>query len=211
MTRTIFLKGLGLLLCAATFVPAASAQVSNPASTTPSVAGSKWRFPGTTSTVEFLPGGSFLWNGKPEIGSWSQSGKSVTITVNDFTRFSLTITSERRMTGSWQRLKGKDAGLRVPSGLERVMCQVGSVVGTRWRFPGTQTTVEFQAGGRFLWNGQPQRGSWSQNGKDVTITVNDFTLFTLTMTGERRMTGSWQRLQGSDVGLRSPSGLQRID
>lgn len=211
MSRTTFLKSLALILGAATFASTAMAQSIAPAAQTPSVVGTKWRFPGTTTTVEFLPGGGFLWNGKPENGSWSQNGKSVTITVNDFTRFSLTITGERRMTGTWQRLKGKDAGLRAASGLERVVCQVGSVVGTRWRFPGTPTTIEFQAGGSFLWNGQPQRGSWSQNGKNVTINVNDFTLFTLTMIGERRMNGSWQRLQGDDVGMRSPSSLQRID
>ena len=29
-----------------------------------------------------LPGGGFLWNGKPENGSWSQNGKSVTINGN---------------------------------------------------------------------------------------------------------------------------------
>ena len=84
-----------------------------------------------------------------------------------------------------------------------------SVIGTTWQFNGTSTTVEFLADGRFLWNNQPQTGSWKQDGNSVTIDVNGFTLFQLTVQGDT-MTGSWERLQGEDVGRKNPSSLKRI-
>jgi acyl carrier protein len=83
------------------------------------------------------------------------------------------------------------------------------LVGTRWQFPGTTTTIEFLEGGRFLWNGQQATGTWKQEGNSVTINVNDFTLFELTMNGDE-MTGTWHRLQGEEAGKKYPSGLRRL-
>jgi hypothetical protein len=84
-----------------------------------------------------------------------------------------------------------------------------SLVGTKWRFPGTQTTIEFLEDGRFLWNGKPANGFWKQDGTAITINVNDYTLFELTMDGDS-MTGTWKRLQGDEAGQKNPSGLKRI-
>lgn len=83
------------------------------------------------------------------------------------------------------------------------------LIGTKWKFPGTQTTIEFLADGKFRWNGEPAAGRWTQNGTSVTINVNDFTLFELTRNGDK-MTGTWKRLQGKDAGVKNPSGLERV-
>jgi hypothetical protein len=48
----------------------------------PNLEGSVWKF-ATTTTVQFLPKGEFLWNGMPEKGTWKQKGKLITINVND--------------------------------------------------------------------------------------------------------------------------------
>jgi hypothetical protein len=81
--------------------------------------------------------------------------------------------------------------------------------GSKWRFPGTQTTIEFLAGGRFRWNGEVSRGYWKLEGNALTINVNDYTLFRLTPEGDE-MKGTWERLQGEDIGKKNPSGLRRI-
>jgi len=84
------------------------------------------------------------------------------------------------------------------------------LLGTRWQFPGTQTTIEFLEDGRFLSNDKPAKSSWKLEGKKLTININDFTLFQLTNNGDDTMTGTWERLKGEDVGKTFPSGLKRI-
>ncbi len=84
------------------------------------------------------------------------------------------------------------------------------LVGSKWKFPGTSTVIELQAGGKLLWNGEAIKAEWKQEGDKVTINVNDFTLFELTLVSADKMTGTWKRLKGDDVGLVAPSGLERI-
>jgi hypothetical protein len=88
---------------------------------------------------------------------------------------------------------------------------VTSLVGTKWQFPGTKTTVEFLAGGRvhFKFESGDADGKWEQKGNKVTFDANGFTLFELEMKGNE-MTGTWTRLKGEDVGKKYPSGLKRI-
>ena len=86
-----------------------------------------------------------------------------------------------------------------------------SLVGTKWQFPGTKTTVEFLAGGRvhFKFESGDADGKWEQKGNKVTFDANGFTLFELEMKGDE-MTGTWTRLKGEDVGKKYPSGLKKI-
>ncbi|MBW3595998.1 MAG: hypothetical protein KY475_01840 [Planctomycetes bacterium] len=87
--------------------------------------------------------------------------------------------------------------------------RASGLVGSKWRFGGTDTTVEFLEGGKFLWSGSATNGFWKQEGATVTINVNNFTLFQFILEGDR-MTGTWERLQGEDVGEKNFSSLQRI-
>jgi len=84
------------------------------------------------------------------------------------------------------------------------------VTGTKWQFPGTNSTVEFLAGGRVRFNDTQAPGKWRQEGKSVVFDCNNFTLFELELVGNDEMTGTWRRLQGDDVGTKNPSGLKRI-
>lgn len=84
------------------------------------------------------------------------------------------------------------------------------LVGTKWQFNGTETTITFLKGGKFEWNGKPETGSWKKDGKSLTIDVNGFTLFELTLEGADTMTGTWKRLKGKDAGIKNPSGMRRV-
>jgi hypothetical protein len=83
------------------------------------------------------------------------------------------------------------------------------LVGTKWKFLGTQTTIEFLRDGKFRWNGAAATGHWTKVGTSVVINLNDFTLFELTRSGDK-MTGTWKRLRGNDAGVKNPSGLERV-
>jgi len=88
-----------------------------------------------------------------------------------------------------------------------------SIEGTKWQFPYSTitkktTTLEFLGGGRFRSDGTVARGFWKQNGKEVVINMNDFTLFRLNIDGDT-MRGTWERLHGDDAGRKSPSILTR--
>lgn len=206
----------------------------------PSVEGSTWRFPGaagktTATTVEFLGGGRFRWSGKLSEGFWKQDGALISINVNEYTLFRLTIDGDT-MRGTWERLQGEDAGQKYPSSLHRVTegavpsgdlplakepaasgnataPNVPRLEGSKWQFPYSKvtkkaTTVEFLDGGRFRSDGTLANGFWKQNGKEVVINMNDFTLFRLTIDGDT-MRGTWERLHGEDAGEKNPSVLHR--
>ncbi len=83
------------------------------------VSGTKWQFNGTKTTIEFLAGGSFRWNGEASRGWWKQEGKSILVNVNDFTLFRLSVDGDA-MSGTWERLQGQDKGKQYPSGLKRI-------------------------------------------------------------------------------------------
>ncbi len=85
-----------------------------------------------------------------------------------------------------------------------------SVEGTKWLFNGTETTVEFLKDGKFHFsNLKEQNGFWKQEGKSITVNVNDFTLYKFTIDGDR-MTGTWERLQGDDKGTKFTTNLTRV-
>jgi hypothetical protein len=84
-----------------------------------------------------------------------------------------------------------------------------SLAGTRWQFSGTDSTIELLEDGKFLWNGENAKGWWKQDGKSVTVNVNDFTLFELILEGDR-LNGTWKRLKGEDAGIKRPSSARRI-
>jgi hypothetical protein len=89
-----------------------------------------------------------------------------------------------------------------------------NIGGTMWRFPvSTATkkanTVEFLADGRFRWDGKLGVGFWKQDGGEVVLNVNDFTLFLFELDGDS-MRGSWERIHGEDAGHKYPSSLQRV-
>jgi hypothetical protein len=85
--------------------------------------------------------------------------------------------------------------------------------GTVWQFDGTETTVQFLGGGKVLFRNKKQNsestGSWQQTGRSVKFDSNGYTLFELDIDGDR-MTGTWKRLKGEDVGQKYPSSMKRI-
>ena len=81
--------------------------------------------------------------------------------------------------------------------------------GTTWQFGGSDTTVQFLAGGRVRFSNSDTGGQWEQNGNAVKFDANNYTLFEVTVTGDE-MTGTWRRLQGPDVGMESPTSLRRV-
>ncbi|MGA2066623.1 MAG: hypothetical protein ABSG86_16725 [Thermoguttaceae bacterium] len=81
--------------------------------------------------------------------------------------------------------------------------------GSKWRFGGTETTVEFLAGGRFRWNGRPGTGYWKQDGNSILLNTSDYTLFRLNIDGNT-LKGTWERLQGGEAGQKNPSSLTKV-
>jgi len=86
---------------------------------------------------------------------------------------------------------------------------VVTLVGTKWQFPGTKSTVEFLAGGKLRWNDDDTDGTWKRDGNSIEINVNDYTLFHFTLDGNT-MQGYWERLKGSEKGMTLDSSLTRI-
>jgi hypothetical protein len=182
----------------------------------PSVEGSKWQFPysaitKTTSTLEFLPAGRIRSNGGFIRGFWKQNGKQLTVNQNDYTLLKMTIDGDT-MYGEGEYLKGPSIGMKFSPSLTRVA--EGGVEGTKWRFPYSPitkatSTLEFLAGGRLRVDGKLIQGGWKQEGAQITIDQNDFTLFKLTVDGDA-MRGTWERLHGDDAGRKNPSSLTRV-
>ena len=193
------------------------AAVHAPAST---LVGTKWRFDGMKTTVEFLEGGVVRWDGALETTThWKQDGNSVEINANDFTLFRFTLNGNT-LKGTWERLKGGDAGQKNPSNLTKVTATdsnpaavpapASTLVGTKWRFDGMKTTVEFLEGGVVRWDGALETTThWKQDGNSVEINANDFTLFRFTLNGNT-LKGTWERLKGDEVGQKNPSGLTKV-
>jgi hypothetical protein len=84
-----------------------------------------------------------------------------------------------------------------------------SVAGTVWKFGGTDTTVEFLPGGRVRFSNSEYGGNWTQEGRSLRFDSNGFTLFEVQINGDE-MSGTWRRLRGDDIGLTSPTSLQRV-
>lgn len=86
-----------------------------------------------------------------------------------------------------------------------------SLVGTKWKFGGVDTTIEFLEGGIVRWNGEVELTTkWKQDGSQVTINANNFTLFKFTLAGNK-LEGTWERMKGEDAGKTYPSSLTKID
>src|SRR4051812_6679781 len=81
-----------------------------------SLVGTSWQLSGTNTTIDLLPAGQLLWDGKKAPGSWQQKGRSVTIDVDAKTRFELVRQGEK-LVGIAKALQGKDAGVKRPVSL----------------------------------------------------------------------------------------------
>jgi hypothetical protein len=71
-----------------------------------------------------------------------------------------------------------------------------SVEGTTWRWPSpSSSTVQFLKDGQVSFNDSVYGGHWEQIGNSVKFDSNGFTLFEVTITGNK-MKGIWRRLKG---------------
>lgn len=86
--------------------------------------------------------------------------------------------------------------------------RVSSIVGSTWRFVGTDITVAFMPGGYAQFSDK-RGGRWHQNGSRLTFDSNKYEAFTMVVDGDG-MQGEWRRIRGSDQGKTSPVELQRI-
>jgi hypothetical protein len=110
---------------------------------------------------------------------------------------------------------GHDRTLTVISNTLAVLLDVQSarpsLMGTTWRFNGTETTIDFLSGGRirYKYGFSESSGQWEQRGDKVTFDTEGYTLFELTLSGNS-MSGTWRRLKGSDVGTTAASSMTKI-
>jgi hypothetical protein len=81
------------------------------------------------------------------------------------------------------------------------------VQGSIWQFDGSQSTVEFLTGGIVHYNDSDYGGHWSQDRDVVTFDSNNFTMFAVTIEGDR-MSGIWYRIRDPQVNF--CTGLRRI-
>jgi tetratricopeptide (TPR) repeat protein len=66
-----------------------------PTGIAPSVEGSRWRWVGTRSWVQFLPDGRARFSGQEDVGTWEQDGDRVTFQVsNGFTQYEVTVAGD---------------------------------------------------------------------------------------------------------------------
>lgn len=98
-----------------------------------------------------------------------------------------------------------------------------SVEETKWRFPGSSTSLEFLNGGTILLDDEECDGDWEQHGNYLTVNINNVSLHEFTIYGSR-MEGASIRLQmpnfpagggppvgvGPRLGERHPSALRKV-
>lgn len=102
-----------------------------PGTPSSAIGGTQWRFPAQAvavpgsepggNTVTFFADGTARFGGVPvgsQTGHWKQDGNELVFDCNDFTEYRVVIDGDR-MTGQWQRLKGKDQGQPHATSLER--------------------------------------------------------------------------------------------
>ena len=85
--------------------------------------------------------------------------------------------------------------------------EVPTIQGSCWQFDGSKSTVEFLAGGIVHYNDSEDGGHWNQDGEVVTFDSNKFTMFAVTVKGDR-MSGIWYRMH--DPKDNCGTGLRRI-
>ena len=81
------------------------------------------------------------------------------------------------------------------------------IANTTWRWPGSATTVTFEADGMVIYSNSPQGGYWELKGNHLKFDSNRFTMFDVIVSGDS-MKGEWYRIH--DVSERSGTSLERI-
>jgi hypothetical protein len=185
------------------------------ATAAPSVAGTTWQFPSDKKTsVQFFADGRAKFSDSESPARWSQNGSLVTFSINDYTQWTMAVDGES-MRGLWRRLKGDDTHETAFSSMVLIARTGGvpSVAGTIWEFPsasdGKKSTVQFNAGGTAKFSDSDSPAKWSQHGDTLVFSVNDFTEWTMTLSGDD-MKGSWRRLKGEDTTSTAPSSMHKL-